>query len=166
MTHHKQVRIMSSDRQMFAAVDEGMAEIIQLLWELGIHTSYSCQSDIFDLAYILMPFRSARRLEKIIYAGIRRDDCSEQTREVFRRFADGQYVFEASIFRTRKLKNGNRKIRTLRQWRRATNLGQPYSVERTLSNAFGFRTTYRWPESATNEIRLALIEASQKIHGL
>jgi hypothetical protein len=45
MTKHKQVEIYHSELNKTVEVDEGISELIELLWELDVGTRFSCQED-------------------------------------------------------------------------------------------------------------------------
>ena len=45
MAHHKQVEVYNPKDDNMTEIDEGIVELIQLLWDLGIKTDNSCQEN-------------------------------------------------------------------------------------------------------------------------
>ncbi len=43
MTHHKQVSIYNPIYKEYFEVDEGLADALKLIWDIGLPTAYSCQ---------------------------------------------------------------------------------------------------------------------------
>lgn len=165
MAHHEQYPFITIDRKI-VEIDLGIYEIIRELKMLGIKTSFSCENSR-GRAYILMPLRSARKLEKTIYRQLKKNVFSLESLDLIEKFVNSRFYYRFAIFlRQKNKKRPGSYIKTLFKWEHAVGHNRGYEIERLADTLFGLRATYRWPVEDSPAVLAMLKEASQKKHGL
>lgn len=67
-TDHKQISITYPFTGEIIEVDEGIVEILELIWSVGVETFYSCEGDENNYAYIAYSPRGDREIRKVIHS--------------------------------------------------------------------------------------------------
>ena len=75
MANHKQVEVYSPIYECMIEVDEGIAELIQLIWDLGLQTNNSCQENMPGIMWVSFPSEDAERFLTIM--ALRREEDFE-----------------------------------------------------------------------------------------
>lgn len=65
-THHKQISIYNPYFDEDIDVDEGLAGVLRLIWQIGINTGYSCQERNDMPGMTMINFRSVYDAEKFV----------------------------------------------------------------------------------------------------
>ena len=71
MTHHRQVPVYNPLFEEHIEVDEGLSEILPLIWELGLDTGYSCQKRQDKSDMVMIHFLLADHAEKFTTAVVK-----------------------------------------------------------------------------------------------
>lgn len=137
MIEHPQVPFRRKDGKM-VTVDEGLEELMVLFRDNGIVTQYSCENN-YGETYVVTTMRTGWRFRRMV----RKTEFATKFRKGRRSseiawFKDrGTYLVWSSLFRLGPKRRG-------------------FRTEHTISNHYGFRTTYRWPAQHTSALLNAL----------
>lgn len=145
---HPQKDFMTHNGKM-TTVDEGVYDLMILMRDLGIKTQYSCEDNqITGQAYVVMSMRSWFKFKRLIL------------RSTFQRhLLSAKRTIEFSLFSS---KGSYRWVITTVYLTQPKRHRVDYRVEHTISNAYGFRTTVRWPSKDTELILKALQDHKEK----
>lgn len=68
MTHHKQIEVTYPFTGELISVDEGIATILELMWESGVQTEFSCEGDPWNFAYVAYRASGDRAIRRVIHS--------------------------------------------------------------------------------------------------
>jgi hypothetical protein len=148
MNEHEQVPFRTVQGK-WVGVDEGLEEILTVLRDNGIRTTYSCEGN-YGQAYILFPMRDGFKFRRLI-----------RGTSIGRKFDGGRRSIELSFFRD---KGTNWVWKTIVRFKTRSGVRTriSFKTEHTISNHYGFRTTYRWPSQDTYELQAILKNLSRR----
>ncbi len=70
-THHNQVSVYNPIDKSHIDVDEGIADVLKLIWDIGLATGYSCQERHDKSGMTMIQFQSVYAAEAFVTAVVR-----------------------------------------------------------------------------------------------
>jgi hypothetical protein len=155
-TDHRQVPFTTVEGTK-TKVDAGIKPTLTRLKSKGVKTQYSCEGrgtkhpmPAYNSAYVLADHKSSKPVVNQVKAKTKNDSYKGHAKRAATGFKTGNKEFSVGTFRHDRKDPSYIKGReiTLRRGDKKSE----YSYERSVSPAFGNRTTARWPKRHTKSV--------------
>ena len=87
MADHRQVEVYNPVYDHMTEIDEGIVDLIQLLWNLGLETINSCQENTPGIMWISLPSDAAERFLTVM-ASRREEELEDPSSSLYCRMME------------------------------------------------------------------------------